>query len=101
MAGQCQSDPHGILSGNGRSAPLWAKSCLETSVQAENLPFVIPVSQEDLPQIEWETDYQFYEYYHGYEKLEKEGKKPAFHYGFGLSYTDFKIRDASFRLKDL
>ena len=64
------------------------------------LPFVIPVSQEDLPQIEWETDYQFYEYYHGYEKLEKEGKKPAFHYGFGLSYTDFKIRDASFRLKD-
>jgi beta-glucosidase len=55
------------------------------------LPFVLPVREEDLPQIQWDTEKQWYDYYHGYRKLEKEGTIPLLPYGFGLSYTSFKI----------
>jgi beta-glucosidase len=55
------------------------------------LPFVLPVSEEELPGIQWDTENQWYDYYHGYRKLEKEGTAPLLPYGFGLSYTSFKI----------
>ena len=64
------------------------------------LPYVQPVSGDDLPRINWDTSNQWYDYYHGYAKLEKEGKKPLFPYGFGLSYTTFTISDAAFGVKD-
>lgn len=60
------------------------------------LPFVVPYKESDLPQVDWDTDYQWYEYYHGYTKLEKEGVKPLFPYGYGLSYTKFSLSDATF-----
>lgn len=60
------------------------------------LPFVIPVDEMDLPQVDWEATEQYYGYYHGYTKLEKEGKKPLYPYGFGLSYTSFEVSDAVF-----
>ncbi|MDL2233250.1 glycoside hydrolase family 3 C-terminal domain-containing protein [Ruminococcaceae bacterium OttesenSCG-928-L11] len=60
------------------------------------LPYVLPYKESDLPQVEWETDHQFYEYYHGYAKLEKEGVAPLLPYGFGLSYTTFAYDKASF-----
>jgi beta-glucosidase len=55
------------------------------------LPFVLPAKEEDLPEIQWDTEHQWYGYYHGYRKLEKEGAAPLLPYGFGLSYTSFKI----------
>ena len=64
------------------------------------LPYVVPVKETDLPQINWNTDYQYYEYYHGYTKLEKEEIKPRYPYGFGLSYTTFKIDSLKVR-KDI
>lgn len=64
------------------------------------LPFVIPCLQEDLPDICWNTDHQRYGYYHGYAKLEKESVAPRLPYGFGLSYTEFVLSDASFRTDD-
>ncbi len=64
------------------------------------LPFVIPEREEDLPQVKWDTDYQWYDYYHGYTKLEKEGIKPLYPYGYGLSYTTFAVTDAVFRVED-
>ena len=34
------------------------------------LPFVIPYKEKDLPIVNWDTSYQWYDYYHGYAKLE-------------------------------
>jgi beta-glucosidase len=36
------------------------------------LPFVLSVREEDLPRIQWDTENQWYDYYHGYRKLEKK-----------------------------
>ena len=55
------------------------------------LPFVVPVRAEDLPYVDWEATDQYYEYYHGYTRLEKKGIAPLIPYGFGLSYTAFSI----------
>lgn len=60
------------------------------------LPFVLPYKESDLPKVEWDTTSQYYDYYHGYTKLEKEGVKPLLPYGFGMSYTTFSVSDASF-----
>ncbi len=58
------------------------------------LPFVVPVSESDLPYVEWFTNRQYYEYYHGYARLDKNNVKPLYHYGHGLSYTKFNISDS-------
>ncbi|HKL80764.1 MAG TPA: glycoside hydrolase family 3 C-terminal domain-containing protein [Mobilitalea sp.] len=47
------------------------------------LPYVIPYKESDLPQVNWDTNEQHYDYYHGYAKLDKEGVKPSVPYGFG------------------
>lgn len=64
------------------------------------LPFVLPEKESDLPQVNWETTEQWYDYYHGYAKLEKEGITPYLPYGFGMSYTTFEISDAVFDVTD-
>jgi beta-glucosidase len=64
------------------------------------LPYVQPLSETDLPQLKWNTTNQWYDYYHGYAKLEKEGKKPLYPYGFGLSYTTFKVEEPQFGARD-
>lgn len=60
------------------------------------LPFVIPKEESDLPQVNWEASEQYYAYYHGYAKMDKEGVSPLLPYGFGLSYTDFVISNHKF-----
>lgn len=60
------------------------------------LPFVIVRSESDLPQIDWKTKRQYYDYYHGFAKLEKENIKPSVPYGFGLSYTTFAVSEACY-----
>ncbi len=54
------------------------------------LPYVIPYCEKDLPYVNWEAADQYYEYYHGYTRLDKNGVKPLAPYGFGLSYTSFE-----------
>lgn len=61
------------------------------------LPYVVPFRESDLPQVNWDADSQWYDYYHGYTKLEKEGVKPLLPYGFGLSYTEFAMSEPSFK----
>lgn len=55
------------------------------------LPYVVPYQESDLPYVDWEAYDQYFEYYHGYTRLEKNGVKPLIPYGFGLSYTTFDI----------
>lgn len=64
------------------------------------LPFVLVKQEKDLPMIDWDTDEQFYGYYHGYTKLEKDGITPSLPYGFGLSYTQFKYRNPEFSIEN-
>src|SRR5690554_1095291 len=63
------------------------------------LPFVVPYRENDLPQVDWDTSEQYYDYYHGYAKLEKEGIEPLLPYGFGLSYTEFEISNPDFSVE--
>lgn len=58
------------------------------------LPFAIAASEKSYPAIVWDTDHQHYGYYHGYQKLEKEGLAVDYPFGFGLSYTSFALTNA-------
>jgi len=53
------------------------------------LPLVFPLSEDQLPFFDSEADSVVYDYFHGYRLLDKNGHEPAFHFGFGLSYTTF------------
>lgn len=60
------------------------------------LPFILPKSEKDLPQTDWNAKEITYDYYHGYAKLDKENIEPSLPYGFGLSYTSFEISEPEF-----
>ncbi|MCD7955360.1 MAG: glycoside hydrolase family 3 C-terminal domain-containing protein [Lachnospiraceae bacterium] len=60
------------------------------------LPFVLPYSENDLPEMDWEAENQYYGYYHGYTDLDRKEVKPYRPYGFGLSYTTFILDRAAF-----
>lgn len=58
------------------------------------LPFTVARHEDDYPPIIGIGDKPYiieYGYYHGYTKLDKEGKSPAYPFGYGLSYTSFEI----------
>jgi beta-glucosidase len=58
------------------------------------LPFTIAKTEDDYPGIIGIGQKPYiieYGYYHGYTKLDKEGKIPAYSFGYGLSYTTFTI----------
>ncbi|MHA1473238.1 MAG: beta-glucosidase family protein, partial [Promethearchaeota archaeon] len=57
------------------------------------LPFTIPKDPAHLPYFEIDIDEIEYGYYHGYTLMEKENIEPAFHFGFGLSYTEYKYEN--------
>ncbi len=55
------------------------------------LPLTIPLSLDQLPSFDPYADSVTYGYYHGYTLLDKVGLQPAFPFGYGLSYTDFRF----------
>ena len=55
------------------------------------LPFSIAKNDSDYPYFNPYTDTITYGYYHGYTLFEKFNKEILFPFGYGLSYSDFKI----------
>ncbi len=64
------------------------------------LPFSIPKDPGHLPFFDKDAEEIKYGYYHGYTLLEKQNIQPAFHFGFGLSYTEFKYENLSVNLSN-
>ena len=60
------------------------------------LPFTIANADKDYPSflgIEDESREIDYGYYHGYTLFDKKGIEPQYPFGYGLSYTDFEIKN--------
>ena len=54
------------------------------------LPITFPESADQLPFFDRKAKTIEYGYYHGYRLFDKEGLRPAFPFGFGLSYTEYE-----------
>ena len=62
------------------------------------LPFTIAKNDKDYPYFNPFTDTITYNYYHGYTLFEKYNKEIAYHFGHGLSYSNFLVDN--FRIID-
>lgn len=53
------------------------------------LPFTVAADESHYPEFDRLAQEVTYDRYHGYIKLDQDGNKAAFPFGFGLSYTTF------------
>jgi beta-glucosidase len=62
------------------------------------LPFTIARKESDYPFFDSTLEEIEYGYYHGYTLFDKEDVEPAFHFGHGLSYTQFRYKNAEIQV---
>lgn len=79
--------------GGCRAGPGLADVLLGTVNPSARLPFSVPVDEADLPPFERDATRFRYDRWHGWWHLDRQGTRPAFPFGFGLSYTTFALTD--------
>jgi len=77
-----------------------ANTLFGLAVPGGKLPFSIPTDAAHLPFYDKNAKTIEYGYYHGYALLESQNRKPAYAFGFGLSYSTFQLSDARFSNSD-
>jgi beta-glucosidase len=65
------------------------------------LPCVFPRSMDQLPRFDKKAKSIEYGYFHGYRLFDKEGLEPAFPFGFGLSYTQYRYHNLKLSRKSI
>ncbi|NBW64118.1 MAG: glycoside hydrolase family 3 protein, partial [Synechococcaceae bacterium WB4_1_0192] len=63
------------------------------------LPFTIPIEERQLPPFEPRASVVEYDLWHGYRRLQRQGERAAYPFGFGLSYCRFEVTDPQVHLK--
>ena len=64
------------------------------------LPFTVPKEESHLPYFSSTDGVITYDLYHGYTLLDKNKIQPAYPFGFGLSYTEWKYDNMKLSLSD-
>jgi beta-glucosidase len=80
--------------GGCAAGPALADVLLGHDDPSGRLPFSVPRREEDLPPFERDATSFRYDRWHGWWHLARHGTEPAFPFGFGLSYTQFRLADS-------
>ncbi len=65
------------------------------------LPVTFPEDNDQLPPFNKKARSVEYDYYHGYRLFDKRGLRPAFPFGFGLSYTTYEYRSLNIGAEEI